>query len=98
MITQSSTVRKPFGPRLGLQESLEEFTARHPLQYPLACRWAWRLEGMRLLGLDTSKAVLDGRYQPRICAEACPTKNGLTVFEEDEDTIYPLGNIHEEYL
>jgi hypothetical protein len=71
--------------RRGLAESLEEYQARHP-HYPgmtgLA-RKAWRSEGMRLLGLDKSKAVPDGRYQPRICAEACPTSNGTTVFEEE---------------
>lgn len=73
----------PFSPRLGLKESLEEYQSRHGLAGP-AGRVAWRFEGMRLLGLDPSKAVPDARYQPRICDQACPTENGPTVFEEDE--------------
>lgn len=68
-------------PRRGLQESLEAYVSRHPGN-PEA-RMSWRYEGMRLLGLDPARAVLDGRYQPRICDQACPTDNGPTVFEED---------------
>ncbi len=70
-------------PRLGLKESLEEYAERHGVK-PDRARQLWRLEGMRLLGLDPAKAVPDGFYQPRICDQACPTENGLTVLEEDD--------------
>jgi hypothetical protein len=73
-------------PRRGMQESLEEYQARHPGNP--GTRAAWRLEAIRLLGLDPANLVPDGRYQPRVCAQACPTNNGPTIFEEDEGPCY----------
>jgi hypothetical protein len=74
----------PWTQRLGMKESLEEYAKRHESLIDHECRQQWRLEAIRLLGLDPANLVPDGRYQPRVCAQACPTNNGPTEIELDE--------------
>jgi hypothetical protein len=68
--------------RNGLRESLEEYARRLGVKVAHA-RLAWRLEGLRLLGVEHARAAAPG-----LCVVAfvpVPTNNGPTIIEEEHD-------------